>query len=99
MSLLRSISKPLALPQQPLFSAMFWWEHRKSGLWRNHRTVKKLVVRAGPKKISFGKECREALQAGIDKLAVAVSLTSGPKVNLAFTSFSLFLFLLSSFFS
>ncbi|KAL3575641.1 hypothetical protein D5086_023742 [Populus alba] len=53
MSLLRSISKPLALPQQPLFSAMFWWEHRKSGLWRNHRTVKKLVVRAGPKKISF----------------------------------------------
>ncbi|KAJ1393398.1 TCP-1-like chaperonin intermediate domain superfamily [Sesbania bispinosa] len=37
------------------------------------------VVRAGPKKISFGKECREALLAGIDKLADAVSLTVGPK--------------------
>lgn len=37
------------------------------------------MVRAGPKKISFGKDCREALQAGIDKLADAVSLTLGPK--------------------
>lgn len=37
------------------------------------------VVRAGPKKISFGKECRENLQVGIDKLADAVSLTMGPK--------------------
>jgi len=147
MSPLLSISKPLAFPQQPLFSASFrpppppppsvsisislslcvclclifinmWcvnvlilmYKHgillqcfggntRESGLWRNHQTVKKLVVRAGPKKISFGKECREALQGGIDKLTVAVSLTSGPKGNLGFTSFSLFLFLLSSFFS
>ncbi|KAK7251985.1 hypothetical protein RIF29_35635 [Crotalaria pallida] len=37
------------------------------------------VVSAGPKKILFGKESREALQAGIDKLADAVSLTLGPK--------------------
>lgn len=37
------------------------------------------MVRAGPKKISFGKDCREALQAGIDKLADAVSLTLGPQ--------------------
>lgn len=37
------------------------------------------MVRAGSKKISFGRECREALQAGIDKLADAVSLTLGPK--------------------
>lgn len=37
------------------------------------------MVRAGPKKISFGKDCREALQAGIDKLADAVSVTLGPK--------------------
>lgn len=36
-------------------------------------------MRAGPKKISFGKECREGLQIGIDKLADAVSLTLGPK--------------------
>uniref|UniRef100_A0A3N7FVX4 Uncharacterized protein n=1 Tax=Populus trichocarpa TaxID=3694 RepID=A0A3N7FVX4_POPTR len=90
MSPLLSISKPLAFPQQPLFSASFrpppppppscfGGNTRESGLWRNHQTVKKLVVRAGPKKISFGKECREALQGGIDKLTVAVSLTSGPK--------------------
>lgn len=37
------------------------------------------MLRAGPKRISFGTECREALQAGIDKLADAVSLTLGPK--------------------
>ncbi|KAK9989309.1 hypothetical protein SO802_029548 [Lithocarpus litseifolius] len=33
----------------------------------------------GPKRVSFGKECREALQDGIDKLADAVSLTLGPR--------------------
>ncbi|KAK0579021.1 hypothetical protein LWI29_019767 [Acer saccharum] len=47
-------------------------------LWR-HQKMAVLVVRAGPKKISYGRECREALQAGIDKLADAVSLTLGPK--------------------
>jgi len=43
------------------------------------RKASRFVVRAGPKKILFGKECREAMQAGIDKLADAVSLTVGPK--------------------
>ena len=43
------------------------------------RKMPRFVVCAGPKKILFGKECREALQAGIDKLADAVSLTVGPK--------------------
>uniref|UniRef100_A0A0R0EF87 Uncharacterized protein n=1 Tax=Glycine max TaxID=3847 RepID=A0A0R0EF87_SOYBN len=43
------------------------------------RKTPRFVVCAGPKKILFGKECREALQAGIDKLADAVSLTVGPK--------------------
>ncbi|KAI5387154.1 chaperonin 60 subunit alpha 2, chloroplastic isoform X2 [Lathyrus oleraceus] len=43
------------------------------------RTNPRFVVRASPKRISFGKECRENLQAGIDKLADAVSLTVGPK--------------------
>lgn len=38
-----------------------------------------VVIRAGPKKISYGSECTNALQAGIDKLADAVSLTLGPK--------------------
>ncbi|GAV86683.1 Cpn60_TCP1 domain-containing protein [Cephalotus follicularis] len=50
-----------------------------SGLWRKQKKVSKMVVKAGPKKISYGKECREALQAGIDKLADAVSITLGPK--------------------
>lgn len=36
-------------------------------------------MRAGPKKISFGNDCRKALQAGIDKLADAVVVTLGPK--------------------
>ena len=38
-----------------------------------------LRVRAGPKRISFDRECREGLRAGIGKLADAVSLTLGPK--------------------
>lgn len=38
-----------------------------------------LVVRAGPKKIHFDTKCRETLQAGINKLADAVSVTLGPK--------------------
>jgi len=63
---------------------------RASGIWRNHQVVNKLVVRAGPKKISFGKDCREALQAGIDKLADAVSLTLGPNGKLSSCFFSMF---------
>ncbi|KAI9381532.1 hypothetical protein POPTR_015G122800v4 [Populus trichocarpa] len=78
MSFSFSISEPLAFPQQPLFSSL-GGNKRASGIWRNHQVVNKLVVRAGPKKISFGKDCREALQAGIDKLADAVSLTLGPQ--------------------
>lgn len=41
--------------------------------------LRSLTVRAGPKRISFGGDCREALQAGIDKLADAVSVTLGPR--------------------
>ncbi|XP_057756975.1 chaperonin 60 subunit alpha 2, chloroplastic isoform X2 [Arachis stenosperma] len=43
------------------------------------RRKPQFVVSAGPKRISIGKECREALQVGIDKLADAVSITVGPK--------------------
>ncbi|XP_020099938.1 ruBisCO large subunit-binding protein subunit alpha-like isoform X2 [Ananas comosus] len=39
----------------------------------------KFTVRAGPKRISFGDECRRGLLAGIDKLADTVSVTLGPK--------------------
>ena len=66
---------------------------RASGIWRNHQVVNKLVVRAGPKKISFGKDCREALQAGIDKLADAVSLTLGPQGKLSSASFPCFVWI------
>ncbi|XP_038894910.1 chaperonin 60 subunit alpha 2, chloroplastic isoform X2 [Benincasa hispida] len=52
---------------------------RLSGYARNSWKMRNFVVRAGPKRISFGKECRGALLAGIDKLADAVSVTLGPK--------------------
>lgn len=61
-------------------------------LWRNQSRKMVAVVRAGPKKILFGKESREALQAGIDKLADAVSVTLGPKGYLALISFTLLVF-------
>lgn len=51
--------------------------------------LRNLTVRAGPKRISFGGDCREALQAGIDKLADAVSVTLGPR---GITCLPLFLF-------
>ncbi|KAF2286595.1 hypothetical protein GH714_021908 [Hevea brasiliensis] len=85
------ISRPCIFPNNPLFSELVG-KTRVSGLWRNpHR----FVVRAGPRKISFGKECRGALQAGIDKLADAVSLTLGPKGNLALLSVTRAFLLLS----
>ncbi|KAK7368269.1 hypothetical protein VNO80_10294 [Phaseolus coccineus] len=60
----------------PSFSfTPFRWNQMAFGV----RKAPRFVVRAGPKKILFGKECREAMQAGIDKLADAVSLTVGPK--------------------
>ncbi|CAK9169584.1 unnamed protein product, partial [Ilex paraguariensis] len=49
------------------------------GLWRNKQNMKKFVVRAGPKRICFDRECRESLLSGINKLADAVSVTLGPK--------------------
>lgn len=68
----------------------FSQKQRVSGFWRKPQALRGLEVRAGPKKISFGKECREGLQIGIDKLADAVSLTLGPKGIWVFT-FSNFL--------
>ncbi|XP_078438029.1 ruBisCO large subunit-binding protein subunit alpha-like [Wolffia australiana] len=38
-----------------------------------------LIVKAGAKRISFGKDCRRTLLSGIDKLADAVAVTLGPK--------------------
>ncbi|KAG8657477.1 chaperonin 60 subunit alpha 2, chloroplastic isoform X1 [Manihot esculenta] len=70
-----SVWRPSIFPNKPLFFELDG-NSRNGGLWRNPH---KLVVRAGPRKISFGRECRGALQAGIDKLADVVSLTLGPK--------------------
>ncbi|CAB4276753.1 unnamed protein product [Prunus armeniaca] len=65
---------------KPLFSLQSLFEKQRApGFWRRPQALRGLVVRAGPKKISFGTESREALQAGIDKLADAVSLTLGPR--------------------
>lgn len=52
---------------------------RASGLLRKPLMVRSLMVRAGPKRIYSGRDCRESLQAGIDKLADAVSVTLGPR--------------------
>ncbi|KAG4114423.1 hypothetical protein ERO13_D12G045600v2 [Gossypium hirsutum] len=52
---------------------------RANGVLRKPLMLRSLTVRAGPKRISFGGDCREALQAGIDKLADAVSVTLGPR--------------------
>uniref|UniRef100_A0A0R0JAV7 Uncharacterized protein n=1 Tax=Glycine max TaxID=3847 RepID=A0A0R0JAV7_SOYBN len=66
---------PNKTPSFSSFSPFHWNQTMAFGV----RKMPRFVVCAGPKKILFGKECREALQAGIDKLADAVSLTVGPK--------------------
>ncbi|CAL9059241.1 unnamed protein product [Musa banksii] len=73
-----SSSSTLFYPKAPLLA-------RISDLTRVHFLSKNtsfrrnFVVRAGPKRISFDKDCRRALVAGIDKLADAVSVTLGPR--------------------
>ncbi|KAG5516068.1 hypothetical protein RHGRI_036950 [Rhododendron griersonianum] len=73
-----SFSSPLFFPQLASSTNQRGSE-RVSGIWRNSQIVKKFVVRAGPKRISFDNECRATLVAGINKLADAVSVTLGPK--------------------
>ncbi|GFS44862.1 TCP-1/cpn60 chaperonin family protein [Actinidia rufa] len=74
-----SFSSPLFFAQQASSSKQLG-NDRVSGLWRkNTQTVKRIVVRAGPKRISYDRECRDALLAGINKLADAVSVTLGPR--------------------
>ncbi|KAI8524704.1 hypothetical protein RHMOL_Rhmol13G0169100 [Rhododendron molle] len=73
-----SFSSPLFFPQLAS-STNRRGSERVSGIWRYSQIVKKFVVRAGPKRISFDNECRATLVAGINKLADAVSVTLGPK--------------------
>ncbi|KAK3014770.1 hypothetical protein RJ639_009168 [Escallonia herrerae] len=74
---------PLLFPANLAFSVRSLFGRREKqkvcGLWRSTQNRVKLVVRAGPKRTSFDRECREGLLAGIDKLADAVSVTIGPK--------------------
>ncbi|XP_028784018.1 chaperonin 60 subunit alpha 2, chloroplastic [Neltuma alba] len=74
-----SFSTSSLFSPQKVFFAPCFWKQRAYGVSIKPCIVKGFVVRAGPKKISFDKECREALQSGIDKLADAVSLTVGPR--------------------
>lgn len=52
-----------------------WRQNRSTCGSGNHLTI----IRAGTKRISFDKECRRGLKAGIDKLADAVTVTLGPR--------------------
>ncbi|KAL5577548.1 hypothetical protein UlMin_019247 [Ulmus minor] len=75
-----SFSSPQLFPSKSLFFLQSLHGRQSlSGFWRNSKMARNVVIRAGPKRISFGRECREALLIGIDKLADAVSLTLGPK--------------------
>ncbi|KAL3523043.1 hypothetical protein ACH5RR_015877 [Cinchona calisaya] len=84
----------LSFSLSPPFSGIINQEPKSSGFWRRNNKVdgfnmkmnvkkkeneKVMMVRAGPKKIYQGRECREALLNGINKLADAVSVTLGPK--------------------
>ncbi|GKV03805.1 hypothetical protein SLEP1_g16051 [Rubroshorea leprosula] len=74
-----NFSSSLSLLPRISFFYNFDGSKRASGFWRKPEKVRSLVVKSGPKRISVGRECREALQAGIDKLADAVSVTLGPR--------------------
>ncbi|XP_006365041.1 chaperonin 60 subunit alpha 2, chloroplastic isoform X1 [Solanum tuberosum] len=69
----------------PLYSPLkfsFKEEKGKGNSWALRQSLGKkklMVVRAGPKRIAFDKECRKALLSGINKLADAVSVTLGPR--------------------
>ncbi|XP_018624144.1 chaperonin 60 subunit alpha 2, chloroplastic isoform X2 [Nicotiana tomentosiformis] len=73
-----SIISPLYFPLKLSFSE----EKGMCNSWALGQSLgkkKMMVARAGPKRIAFDKECREALLSGINKIADAVSVTLGPK--------------------
>ncbi|CAN4081837.1 unnamed protein product [Withania somnifera] len=66
------------------FRLSFLEEKGRGNSWASRQSLEKnkkklMVVRAGPKRIAFDRECREALLSGINKLADAVSVTLGPR--------------------
>ncbi|KAJ8567780.1 hypothetical protein K7X08_019988 [Anisodus acutangulus] len=73
-----SILSPLYFP----LKISFLEQKGKGNSWALRQSLGKkklMVVRAGPKRIAFDKECRESLLSGINKLADAVSVTLGPR--------------------
>ncbi|KAM1316676.1 hypothetical protein ACFX13_020425 [Malus domestica] len=80
MSISFSSSSSQLFFQKSFFSLQSnFQKQRVAGFWRRPQALRRHVIKTGAKKISFGTECRDALQTGIDKLADAVSLTLGPK--------------------
>ncbi|XP_077220213.1 ruBisCO large subunit-binding protein subunit alpha, chloroplastic-like isoform X2 [Tasmannia lanceolata] len=76
--MLITFSSPFSCPQNISFTN-FKGTKRVLKSSRHVQLGSIFTIRAGPKKISFDKDCRKGLQAGIDKLADAVSVTLGPK--------------------
>ncbi|XP_010927079.1 ruBisCO large subunit-binding protein subunit alpha isoform X2 [Elaeis guineensis] len=74
-----SSSSSLIFSPQGLSSTSRWESKRVPIPSRNLCLGRSFRVRAGPKRISFGNDCRKTLQTGIDKLANAVAVTLGPK--------------------
>ncbi|KAH6796098.1 hypothetical protein C2S51_037084 [Perilla frutescens var. frutescens] len=72
-------SSPLFLHSSTSLSELCG-KSNSNGLWQRNSVRKAmLVVKAGPKRIEFDRNCRDALLSGINKLADAVSVTLGPK--------------------
>ncbi|XP_073295554.1 chaperonin 60 subunit alpha 2, chloroplastic-like isoform X1 [Primulina huaijiensis] len=77
--MLLTFSSQLVLHNHPSFTGVNG-KSNSCWLWSRHNVKQKpLVVKAGPKRVAFDRECREALLSGINKLADAVSVTLGPK--------------------
>ncbi|XP_042499067.1 ruBisCO large subunit-binding protein subunit alpha [Macadamia integrifolia] len=74
-----TFSSTYFFPQRVSFVTKFSGTKRVNWFLRNQQMGRTFTLRAGPKKISFDRECREALLVGVDKLADAVSVTLGPK--------------------
>ncbi|KAH6756952.1 TCP-1/cpn60 chaperonin family protein [Perilla frutescens var. hirtella] len=72
-------SSPLFLHSSASLSELCG-KSKSNELWQRNSVRKTmLVVKAGPKRIEFDRNCRDALLSGINKLADAVSVTLGPK--------------------
>ncbi|KAJ4981715.1 hypothetical protein NE237_032552 [Protea cynaroides] len=74
-----TFTSPYFFPQRVSFTTKFSGTKKVYWFSRNPQMGRCFTLRAGPKRISFDKDCREALLAGVDKLADAVTVTLGPK--------------------